>query len=552
MSRRHDHLVRSGRPRAGAAAWMLALGTALGVSGCGSGAVPPGSDSSAGATVSPSTSASPNAASSGQPSAGDGNRVDLGEPTFSDPTSITNPLFPISDLTQVVQLGAEAGHSLRHDITLLPETKTIDWNGQQVESLVSQFMAYKDGRLLEVAFDYFAQADDGSVWYFGEDVYNYENGVVADTEGTWLAGKDGPPGMIMPADPQVGDVYRPENIPDLVFEEVTVKAVDQTVDGPTGPVIGAIRVQERLLDGVLEDKVFAPGYGEFEASVPSEDELATVAIGVPTDATPGGVGSDQLIDLSARATAAFEAASSSNPTALATAAQEVAAAWAAYPAADAPTLLATQLADALAALGGAADSQNLHAARQAALGVELAALDLRMRSEPVPGIDLTRLDVRMRQIGLDAGGADGAAGKPSAAVKVLDAVATAEALWDRVDHAVDAATIAEVSAGLQALRAAADRGDLAAAGSAAAAIRDSLARAAHDPRVLADLATAGEAVLIKELDRRAEEEAALCFAAGGHLGDGLDESTAEMGDLVEGAASDKRRPSSIGALIMGQ
>ena len=29
--------------------------------------------------------------------------------------------------------------------------------------------------------------------------------------------------MIMPADPRVGDVYRPENIPGLVFEEVTVK-----------------------------------------------------------------------------------------------------------------------------------------------------------------------------------------------------------------------------------------------------------------------------------------------------------------------------------------
>lgn len=182
--------------------------------------------------------------------------------------------------------------------------------------------------------------------------------------------------------------------------------------------------------------------------------------------------------LSARATAAFEAASSSDPTALATATEEVAATWAAYPAADAPTLLATQLADALAALGGAADSQNLRAARQAALGVELAALDLRMRSEPVPGIDLTRLDVWMRQIGLDAGGEDGAAAKPSAAVNVLGAVATAEALWDRVDHAVDAASIAEVSAGLQALRAAADSGDLATAGSAAATIRDSLARAA--------------------------------------------------------------------------
>ena len=51
--------------------------------------------------------------------------------------------------------------------------------------------------------------------------------------------------------------------------------------------------------------------------------------------------------------------------------------------------------------------------------------------------------------------------------------------------------------------------------------------------MLADAATPDEAVLLEELDRRAEEEAALCLATGGHLGDGLDEAAAETGDLVE-------------------
>src|SRR3712207_7251147 len=67
--------------------------------------------------------------------------------------------------------------------------------------------------------------------YWSSDVcssdLNYEDGVVADTHGTWLAGRDGPPGMIMPADPSPGQVYRPENIPDLVFEEVTVKRSEE-------------------------------------------------------------------------------------------------------------------------------------------------------------------------------------------------------------------------------------------------------------------------------------------------------------------------------------
>jgi hypothetical protein len=42
--------------------------------------------------------------------------------------------------------------------------------------------------------------------------------------------------MIMPAHPKVGDVYRSENIPGLVFEQATVRSVTATVDGPRGPV----------------------------------------------------------------------------------------------------------------------------------------------------------------------------------------------------------------------------------------------------------------------------------------------------------------------------
>jgi len=126
-------------------------------------------------------------------------RVDLARPSFSNPTSITNPLNPISALSRVVLLGSEGGLPLRVETTLLPYTKIIDLDGQPVEALVSQYIAWIDGRLAEVAIDWYAQADDGAVWYLGEDVFNYANGVVAETEGTWLAGEDGPAAMIMPA-----------------------------------------------------------------------------------------------------------------------------------------------------------------------------------------------------------------------------------------------------------------------------------------------------------------------------------------------------------------
>ena len=85
----------------------------------------------------------------------------------------------------------------------MPGTRTVTWNGEQIPVLVSQYMAYLDGRLEEVALDRYAQADDGSVWYLGEDVFDYRSGAIAITEGTWLAGREGPAAMIMPGDAKV-------------------------------------------------------------------------------------------------------------------------------------------------------------------------------------------------------------------------------------------------------------------------------------------------------------------------------------------------------------
>jgi hypothetical protein len=219
----------------------IAVTVALGSGGCG------GGDSSEPTSV-PQPTAAQMAASglSKIPVAPDSKRVDLTAPPFSDPTTVTNPLFPISDLHSAVLNGRIDGKPFHTETTLLPYTRAIGWPpGEQTETLVSQYAAFLDGRIQEVALDYYAQADDGSVWYFGEDVADYNpQGLVAFTTDSWLAGKDGPPAMIMPGDPKVGDAFRTENIPGVVFEEVTVKTLDKTVNGPPGPVQGAMVGQE--------------------------------------------------------------------------------------------------------------------------------------------------------------------------------------------------------------------------------------------------------------------------------------------------------------------
>jgi len=391
-------------------------------------------------------------------------RVDLAKPVFSDPTSITNARFPISEVTQMIQLGTETGKPLRVEASLLPETRTINWNGQDVEAVVSQFIAYLDGRVVEVATDFFAQADDGAVWYLGEDVTNYEDGVVKDHEGTWLAGKDGPAGMIMPADPRKGDVYRPENVPGFVFEEVTVKAVDVTVEGPRGPVPGAVEVEELLMDGTREAKTFAPGYGEFSAR--TEDEEIKVALAVPVDGLPGAT-PPELLSLSKGAGKIFaEGASESWDEAAATLATMTSAAET-FLAGEVPERLTTQLREAVDTLAAAVEAEDRAKVRSAAVVVDRAAADLRLRHEPLEAIDAARLAAWSRQLIVDAE-ADDTAG-------VAGDVVVLDTIWARTGHTVDPSAAADIEAYLKDLRTAVEADDLAAAARAASDLAGSAA-----------------------------------------------------------------------------
>lgn len=149
--------------------------------------------------------------------------------TFSDSTNITNALFPVSSQLSVLLVGEVDGENFRTEVTLLPETRIIEWNGQRIEVVVSQYVAFLDRRLHEVAYDFYAQDDSGAVWYFGEDVSTSGTAPSSTPHGTWIAGKDGNAAMIMPADPQVGMSIDLRTSLAFVFEEVTVGAIDQTL-----------------------------------------------------------------------------------------------------------------------------------------------------------------------------------------------------------------------------------------------------------------------------------------------------------------------------------
>lgn len=401
------------------------------------------------------------------PLAPESERVDVAAPVFSDPTTVTNPLFPISELHSAILSGTVESKPFHTETTLLPDTRIIEWApGHVVETLVSQYVAYLDGRIEEVALDYYAQADDGSVWYFGEEVFNYSHdGVVADTEGTWLAGKDGPPAMIMPTDPQVGDVHRPENIPGNVFEEVAVKAIDATVNGPTGPVAGAIVGEELHQDGTFSDKTFAPGYGEFYSA--HEGDVEAMALAVPTDAL-GGPAPAELEALSAGADDAFAATRARNWKGAATGVESLAAAWATLQSGPVPPRLATEMNRALATLTRAVNDRDRTAAGTAATDVAQSALDLELRYRPPAVIDRARFELWARQVLVDASAGD--------LPKVVGDVAVLEWVRDRFAQDIDDVGLTRIDQHLQELRNAVNDENLRALAAEAARLRVTLAR----------------------------------------------------------------------------
>lgn len=395
------------------------------------------------------------------PVAPESERVDLYSPIFSNSTDVTNTLFPVTIQHSYVMLGLSDGAPFRTEVTLLPTTRNITINGVTVQALESQYCAFLDERIHEVAIDWYAQDDSGAVWYLGEAVFNYEDGVVADSDGTWLAGNEGPAAMIMPASPKVGDVYRPENACGVVFEEVTVKSIGVTVNGPHGQVTGAILVEELHMDGTREDKTFAPGYGEF--STGSGNNLEAMALAIPTDTLSGSTPTE-LEAITTATSQIFDAADSANWSTAAADLTNINNSWTAYQSEQIPPRLSTQMNDALAALTAAINSQDSEGTRQGAIDLARASWDFRLRYQSSTDIDIARFELWARQVLVDAEGNDPAAVKGDAT--------TLEWTRDRFIHVLDGTTVGQINTNLATLRTAANAGNLQAATDAAQQLRD--------------------------------------------------------------------------------
>jgi hypothetical protein len=217
------------------------------------------------------------------------------EPVEMDPArfspDIDHEYWPMEPGTRWVYRELEDGAELRVVVTVTSETREIA-NG--VTARVVRDTVTEDGAIIEDTFDWYAQDEDGTVWYLGEDTAEFEDGRVKTRGGSFEAGVDGAlAGVIMPATPQEDMAYRQEYYAGEAEDNGEVVQLGEMVDVAGGHFEDVLVTRDTITiePDVLEYKFYAPGVGP-----------------VLTLGLSGGIGREELVSHTTVAPEVAEAA----------------------------------------------------------------------------------------------------------------------------------------------------------------------------------------------------------------------------------------------------
>src|SRR3954451_12789801 len=172
---------------------------------------------------------------------------------------ITNPWLPWKPGSLWVYRGVKDGQTQKDVVGVLARSKTI----LGVHCTVIGDVASHNGTVLERTRDWYAQDRAGNVWYFGENTAEYSGGTV-DRSGSWQAGvHDAKPGIVMTADPRVGDAHRQEYWRGHAEDQYWLVDLHQHVTVPFGSFRNAALTLEwsRLEPFVIDRKTYVKGIG---------------------------------------------------------------------------------------------------------------------------------------------------------------------------------------------------------------------------------------------------------------------------------------------------
>ncbi|MEX2236695.1 MAG: hypothetical protein WEB00_04050 [Dehalococcoidia bacterium] len=180
---------------------------------------------------------------------------------FVHPIVDPNPYFPLTPGTTWIYEDETEDGVERVEVSVTDETKEIIG----ITATVVLDEVFIDDELAESTFDWFAQDTEGNVWYLGEETAEYENGEVVSTEGSFEAGADGAhAGIVMLADPQVGDEYLQEFYVGEAEDYAKVLALGESVDIAFGSFDNCLKTEDvnpLSAGGGVENKYYCPDVG---------------------------------------------------------------------------------------------------------------------------------------------------------------------------------------------------------------------------------------------------------------------------------------------------
>jgi hypothetical protein len=167
-----------------------------------------------------------------------------------------NPYFVLEPGYRLVLEGGKE----RLVVTVLDETKTVDG----VETRVVEERETDNGQLVEVSRNYYAiSRRTNSVFYFGEDVDTYRNGVVNGHEGSWAAGTDGARfGLMMPGEQLLKGRYYQELAPGIAMDRAEIDSLSESIRTPAGAFQRVLKIAESTpLEVIHEYKYYVKDIG---------------------------------------------------------------------------------------------------------------------------------------------------------------------------------------------------------------------------------------------------------------------------------------------------
>jgi len=183
---------------------------------------------------------------------------DLTHCTFSNVGA--NDFMRLDPGSFLILEGESHGELAHLEITALDETRNVGG----IECRVLEEAETVDGELVEISRNFVALCNEThDVFYFGEEVDFYEDGVIVGHDGAWEAFVDGAePGILMPGRVLLGARYYQEVAPGVAEDRAENVATDEKVKTPAGTFTNCLKTEESSgLESGTSNKSYAPGIG---------------------------------------------------------------------------------------------------------------------------------------------------------------------------------------------------------------------------------------------------------------------------------------------------